>query len=298
MASPAMRFTKFVIGLRGKKEMRSAAAFCRHYQGRTYPRPWPVTLALKAACRMEKTRIHGHPVYTFFPRHQAPRAHILYTHGSAYVNALIRPHWSIVKQLVQAGRAAVTVPLYPLAPEHTFEDAYALLETVYQNLIAATPSAQVVLAGDSAGGGLALGQAVSYRDRGLPLPGRIILFAPWLDITLSNPDIPALERKDPMLARPGLIQAGRWWAETQDPAAPLLSPLFANLSGLPPIDLFQGTHDILLADARKLKNAVTAANGEIHFYEYPGAFHVFVGATFTPETRDVFGKIADVLCGL
>ena len=110
--------------------------------------------------------------------------HVLYTHGGAYVSPLSEPHWEIVGQLIEAGGAAVTVATYPLAPEHTHEAAYQLLERVYRGLLTRVPHERIVLCGDSAGGGLALGQALYYRDRSLPTAGHVVLLAPWLDATL------------------------------------------------------------------------------------------------------------------
>jgi len=96
-----------------------------------------------------------------------------------------------------------------------------------------------------------------------------------------------------MLRISAIQQYGRWWAGSADPRTPLLSPINADLRGLPPIQIYIGTDDILLPDARKLRERVVAAGGQIQFYEYPGAFHVFVGATFTPEARDAYRKIAE-----
>jgi len=211
------------------------------------------------------------------------------------VNPLVSAHWRIIRQLIEKTGAAVTVPVYPLAPEHNYRATYSLLEQVYREVLASTPAAQVVFCGDSAGGGLALGQALYYRDIGLPLPGRVVLFSPWLDITMCNPGAASGEKDDVMLALPGLIEAGQWWADGDDRRLPVLSPLFGDLSGLPPIDVFQGTHDLFIADSRLLAEKVGAAGGEIHLHEYEGAFHVFVRATFTPEARDAFEKVADAV---
>jgi epsilon-lactone hydrolase len=289
VASLSMRAVEVLLRIPGKRFMLSEAAFCARYDGRDYPKPAPMPRRLRDRYNVERRDLEGHPVFLVAPRGPKPRAHILYTHGGGYVDALLGAHWSIIARLAQ--HAIVTVPLYPLAPEHSYRAAYNLLERLYSNTIESVPAGQVALCGDSAGGGLALGQALHYRDRGLPLPGRLILFSPWLDLTMCNSDALALEDKDVMLARPGMIQAGLWWAGGEDRRSPLLSPIFGDLSGLPPIDVFQGTHDVLLADARKLKEAVVTAGGSISLHEYAGAFHVFVGATFTREARDAFGKI-------
>ncbi len=191
--------------------------------------------------------------------------------------------------------ASVTVPIYPLAPEHTYRAAFPELETVYRNVLRDHADEAIVLCGDSAGGGLALAQAHHYRDLGLRPPDRLVLFSPWLDITMSNPDAVAIEPHDALLGIPALVQCGRWWAGGDDPRSPLLSPIFGDLSGLPPIDVVHGTADLLIPDARKLKEKVSAAGGTIHLHEYPGAFHVFVSVPFLPEARDAFDHVAAVL---
>ena len=299
MPSFLMRTTSVLLRLlRGKKYQVSAAAFGARFEGRACPMPPPVPRVLKARCQVREREVAGRPVFTFHPKRSASRAHVIYTHGGAYVSTLLRIHWGVVRQLVERTGATVTVPLYPLAPEHAYPAAYAMLARVYQEVTASAPAAHVVLCGDSAGGGLALGQALHYRENGLPLPGRIILFSPWLDISLSNPDVPALEKVDVLLARPGLIQAGKWWSGGDDPRTPSLSPIFGDLSGLPPIDVFQGTHDIFYADARRLAAKVTGAGGTLNLHEYAGAFHAFVGATFTPEARDAFEKVGRAVAAL
>lgn len=292
--SLAMRGTKILLRLSGKK-LNDAEKMRSRYVGRTYPQPYPIPAALKKICDIHEERVDGQPVYTFVPKTGKSHTHIIYTHGGAYIKALRSAHWDIIRKLIEMTGSSVTVPIYPLAPEHIYKEAYAELEKVYLSVIAQMPAEYVILCGDSAGGGLALGQAMRYRDQGLPMPGRIILFFPWLDVTMSNPHARDVEKEDVMLAEPGLIIAGTWWAGGDDPRTPLISPLFGNLGHLPPIDVYQGTADILIADARKLKEEVEAAGGSIRLFEYPGAFHGFVAATFTPESRDAFSKIADTI---
>jgi epsilon-lactone hydrolase len=267
----------------------------RDYSRREYPVAAPMTRGVRRHCNVEEVIIQGRVVHTLRPKQQSSAWHVIYTHGGGFVNALIKPHWDIVQALVAATGATVTVPLYPLAPEHEYGEAFAFLEEVYRTVLAHVPSRNLILCGDSAGGNLAIAQTLHYRDRKLPLPAHVILFSPLADASASNPDMALLERVDVMLRLSAVQQWGKWWAGATDMRAPLLSPLYGDLRGLPPIQIYIGTDDILLPDARRLRDRVLSAGGQITFRETPGAIHVFVGAPFTPEAQTVFREIRKTL---
>jgi len=296
--SPSLAMKAFELFLRTQGKVFNAEGFPRYrtkIEQRSYPAPAPMPRKFSKLFRTQEQQVDGKPVFTIAPRHGEPAIHILYTHGGAYINALQWIHWEIIRKLVERLGARVTVPIYPLAPEHTYREAFAFLADVYRTVLQHAPDQPIVLCGDSAGGGFALAQAIHYRDLGLRLPDRLVLFSPWLDITMSNPDNALVEPRDIMLGTPGLLQCGQWWAGGDDPRSPLLSPLFGNLAGLPPMDVFMGTAELFVADGRKLKEKVSAIGGTVNLYEYPGAFHVFVGATITPESKDVFDRLVKTL---
>jgi acetyl esterase/lipase len=289
--SVAMRVATFALKA-GGKPLADTEATRKKFQSRTYPLPTPIPASLAKTVNVTEATIGGYNVFTLLPKTNASKRHVIYYHGGAYVNDVAGPHWDIVGALIDATGATVTVPIYPLAPEQSNRPAFAFLTDVYLNVLTKAAASDVVLAGDSAGGGLALGQAIEFRSQKLPMPGRIILFSPWLDLTHADAEARKLEHKDVMLAVDALRVCGAWWAGGDDPRLPRLSPLYADLEGLPPIELYQGTKDIFVVDARTFVRKVQAAGGSIHYGEYPGAFHVFVGATFTPEAKEVFGRIA------
>nr|WP_315479426.1 alpha/beta hydrolase [uncultured Rhodoferax sp.] len=270
----------------------------KKYTGRPTPVPARMTRSLQKLCEVQSRRIAGNTVYTLTPRKQSTSWHIVYTHGGAFVNPMQKAHWDIIEALIKNTGATVTVPLYPLAPEHQFMETFFYLERVYEDVLTHTPALKVVFCGDSAGGNLALSHAFHIRERKLPLPARIIMFSPWLDVMLANPDAKALEPKDIMLRVSNLQEMGKWWAKTADLRNPLISPINGDLRKLPPIDIYQGTEDILLADARRFRSLVTEAGGAVQMHETPGGFHVFMGATFTPEAQRVFQQIALDLSGM
>jgi len=229
------------------------------------------------------------------PKDADPVRDIVYLHGGSYANPLVSAHWTIVRELVTRADARVTVPLYGLAPEHTVADAFPFLDEVYQRVLEQADGAEVVLAGDSAGGGLALAFCLSLRDPmpelRRPMPGRLLLIAPWLDVTLSNPEVAHLASRDPMLSVPGLKAAGKLWAGGRGLDNPSVSPIFARLRGLPPTLVVQGGRDLTAADVRILHDRVTAGGGDIELVYSKDAFHVFVGVPFLPEARAAWDRV-------
>ena len=127
--------------------------------------------------------------------------------------------------------------------------------------------------GDSAGGGLALALAQSFRDEGHPQPARIVLISPWLDVTMTEPRLEHQDARDPYLGATGLAEAGRRYAGPLDESDPRVSPLNGSMEGLAPIAVFIGTRDVLLPDARRLRKAAAAADVPIDYHEHDGMIH-------------------------
>jgi monoterpene epsilon-lactone hydrolase len=256
----------------------------------------PVPRVLRRVAVVTESVVEGQRVVRITPRRGATGAHLLWTCGGAYVYPALRTHWAYLARLVRASGVTVTVPLYGLTPEHDVDDAVRLLDAVHDGLRAA--GADVVhLGGDSAGGALALAQAMRHRDTGRPAAASVLLVSPWLDATLSHPEVPWLADLDPMLGRDGLVAAGAWWAGARDRRDPLVSPLFGDLTGLPPVFAYQGDRDLLVADAKELARGVGRVGGRIQLRLYRGAFHVFVGAPWTREARRATAHLAGVLRG-
>jgi len=171
----------------------------------------------------------------------------------------------------------VLVPDYRLAPESPFPAAIDDAVAVYHWLVEqGCEPGRVVVSGDSAGGGIALALLITLRDRGLPLPAGAIGISPFVDLTLSSPSIDANEGKDPQVTRPFLASAVQHYlAGGEDPKTPLASPVFADLSGLPPILLQVGGDELLLDDSLRLAASAEGAGVDVTVERWDGLMHVW-----------------------
>lgn len=255
-----------------------------------------VPLALRRRCRVERGTVEGFPVITLTPRHPSG-AELMYLHGGAYVFPLRRPHWWIISAIIRRTGATVTVPLYGLAPQHSVAEALPFVDAVCDGIRRRSPGSPLFLAGDSAGGGLALAHLMDRRNRGTALPGAVFLFAPWVDCSMANPAIKGLQRHDPLLDVPGLRYAAGLWADGLPLDSWQVSPVNDTLDGLPPILLFQGGSDLLLPDSERFALKAAAAGTPVELQVVPDGFHVYAAAVFTPEAAAALDRIADVVKG-
>lgn len=203
-----------------------------------------------------------------------PDTVVLYLHGGAFVNEIQERHWNFAGRLADAG-VRVEVAIYPLLPRHTHRDAQRMVADLHQMLLTEFVAEKIVLAGDSSGGGLALAYAQSLIGKPFSMPGRLLLVSPWLDVTMTNPEIARIEPLDPWLSYVGLKYVGGLWAGGDDRRNPLVSPLYGPTVGLPPIDLHTGTTDLLYPDIAAFVERVTAAGGEIDASVVAGGYHDF-----------------------
>jgi acetyl esterase/lipase len=243
----------------------------------------PPTMLTRAACRVERTRVAGMTTWVARPRRTRPRARVVYVHGGGYIHPLTADYWRLVRALV-AAPADVVVPAYPLAPEADVEEVLPCLVQAVAELAEQDPRPPVILMGDSAGGALVLAMALCLRDRGGPMPERVVALSPWLDATLDAEAVRELEATDPMLAESGLRAAGRWWSGHRGPADPLVSPVRADLHGLPPLDVFIGARDILRPAVDDLAERARRADGDLFVHEVAAMFHVWMTRAI-PEGR-------------
>lgn len=230
---------------------------------------------LRRSLSVDCETIEGRPCWILRPKSGETRGAIVYLHGGSYVHEIVKQHWSLVGRIVEAAKCTAYVPIYGLAPEHDFREAYTFAMAVYRLATTTHDPSKVVLMGDSAGGGFALGLAMAAKKAGLASVARLVLLAPWLDLALENPDIAYVERIDPWLARRGLLVAAKAWANGADPKLPELSPIHGDVRGLPPMTIYAGTHDILWPDATRLAQRARQAGVAVDFVEAKGMMHVY-----------------------
>ena len=228
--------------------------------------------------KIEVTRsdIDGWPVYEVIPRlpeGEAANGHLIFLHGGGYVLDLLPMHWLFIAKVARDLRRTVTVPIYPLTPEHTYRDVYPLLLSVYRRVLDTHDAKSVAFMGESAGGGLALGLCHAARDAGLPQPRSIVLLSPWLHAGLPSPEVAEIAKIDPILSLDRMREAAEWYAGGDPLDNPLLSPSIGPLDGLPHIAVVTGTHDLLNPDARAFRRRTLAEGIEIGWYEQDGGIH-------------------------
>lgn len=236
----------------------------------------------------------GRPVHILSPKSGPSSTLVLFLHGGSYVINATRPHWRFLARLVEKTGCTVVAPDYPLAPEYGYSDAYVMIMGLYKELLGGMESRNVVLMGDSAGGGLALGMAQMIRDEKMPQPRTLIMLSPWLDVTMSNPYIQEIDPEDPFLNIQALIRAGAAWARGANPRKPLISPLYGSFDNLPPMHLFIGTKDVLAADCRRFRGFCIAAKADLSYYEFENMVHDWMLLDFK-EAKMAARQIASIV---
>lgn len=241
--------------------------------------------------------VEGRKVWTISPRQNPSDKVIFFFHGGAYVFNVYPQHWDLIDKLIEKTGATFVVHDYPLVPQHTHKEAYSHTTKTYDRILKKYPSKDLIFMGDSAGGGLALGFAQLLAKEGSRLPEQIILSAPWLDASLTNPDISAIDKDDKMLGVKGLRMAGKIYAGDLPVTDHRISPIQGDFKQLPKVSLFIGTHDLFWADAKKLKTRLAAEKVPFNYYEYPKMFHNWCIIVGMPESKNVITQMAGLVKG-
>ncbi|HEY2107371.1 MAG TPA: alpha/beta hydrolase [Candidatus Binataceae bacterium] len=221
------------------------------------------------------------------PGAAADRA-VLYLHGGGYVLGSVATHRDLIGRISRAAQARVLGLNYRLGPEHPFPAAVDDALAGYRFLLANQfkPS-RIVVAGDSAGGGLTVAALVAIRDAGLQLPAAGVCMSPWVDLEEKGESMTTRAKADPVVQREGLIGMAQAYLGGKDPRTPLASPLHADLKGLPPLLIQVGDAETLLDDSNRLAEKARDAKVQVKLEVWPEMIHVWqLFASFLPEGQE------------
>lgn len=231
---------------------------------------------------VEALALAGIPTRKLVPKNAHEARHVLYLHGGAYVEGSPKSHTALAGQVAHAAGATTWLIDYRLAPEHPYPAAVEDALAAYRALLdAGIAAGRLTIAGDSAGGGLALATTLAIREAGLPLPAALALLSPWTDLTLSGASMLDKIDQEPMLNVTWLDwAAGLYCGSAQEGPATLrtdpgVSPLFADFTGLPPMIVHAGSDEVLLDDATFLGKRAAHAGVDVTLKVYDGLWHVF-----------------------
>ncbi len=296
-AKPSMllRFLTWMIARQPAVFPQTAEATRELLETRSPPHDAPLPEKIERKYSAEHWEAAGQKCVTLHPKTGKGHQHILYFHGGGFAFPMFDMHWPFVARLVEVTGASVTVPLYNVIPEASYNDAETLADAAFAKIAEEWDPAQIIASGDSAGGHMAIALANRAKAAGTPQPGKLVLFSPWLDLTLSDEAARVVEPKDFMLSIEPIRVMGELWAGGRDPKSPECSPLYADMDGLPPTQIFQGRHDLFVVDCRNFMARAVEVNAPVSLYEYAGAPHVFMVIPGTRESKDVMNLVQDFL---
>lgn len=273
------------------KYFDSAEAARKHLQERSLVEDEPYKLPkLIYRTKAESRDMFGCQMLTFNDTDTAERT-VIYLHGGIYVNEIVIPHVTFCDKLAKKANACVYAPVYPLAPNHTYEETYEITEKLYRHLL--ETGKPITVMGDSAGGGLALAFCQYLAQIGLDQPDDLILISPWMDITMSG-EYSEVEF-DPIGGIEALRVMGSAWAGNLDLKDYKVSPMFGEVSGLSRITIFVGTHETLYADIIKFHERLIENGIEVELNVGEGMNHVYPVYPLVPESKEAFNHIVEVI---
>ena len=253
-------------------------------------------LPRRIAC--QPVSINGIPGEWIIPPNAASGV-MLYLHGGAYNLGSVNASRDLIARLSAATQCQTLAIDYRLAPEHPFPAALADATAVYRWLLTEGISPNCLfLAGDSAGGGLAVATLLALRDGEAPLPAGALCLSPWVDLALTGAAIRDKAAVDPILDVASLARYAAAYAATTALTSPYISPLYADLRGLPPLLIQAGSEEILLDDATRLAQKARRDGVAVTLHIWDGLFHVFPAVPFLPETRQALQEAARFVAGL
>lgn len=250
-------------------------------------------------CNIEQKKFMNKNVFILTPKNiEKTELTILYFHGGSYMAEIMKEHWNFLEKVINSTGATVILPDYPLAPKHNYKDVFDMVVPLYNEIVSKINLENLVVMGDSAGGGLALAleekivadtkslstqndsEEINQSEIGMnqdyKLPAKTILISPWLDVRLENPKINEVKKLDKDLNKDTLKLAGIAYAGEDGLNSYLVNPIDGDLSKLKNITIFTGTYDILNPDVHILVQKAEEQGISINIKEYEGASHIWI----------------------
>jgi len=226
--------------------------------------------------RVDVDELNGLHVEWLTPKDCMDGKLLLYLHGGAYIVGGCDMHRQMVSHIARAGRIRALLPEYRLAPEHRFPAAVDDAVSTYRSLLdMGIKPEDIIIGGDSAGGGLTVGSLLTLRDAGDPMPAAVVLLSPFLDATGSGESMQTRKDRDPLFYPEGMPFVVDQYCEPHQRRFPQISPVFADVEGLPPMFIQVGDDEILLSDSERLADQCVAAGIEVELQVWPEMWHVF-----------------------
>ena len=284
-----------------------------YLRSRFKPRPGAVIRVAEARARMARLdrwqmplpqgvqlqAVPGQPEKGLCPAEwlsvKAPERTVLYFHGGGYFFCNLQTHRPVVASLSKRAQARVVSIDYRLAPEHPCPAAVDDALTWYREVLRDTPASQLVLAGDSAGGGLVLACLQAAQQQGLPMPAGAVLFSPWVDLAAAGESIQSQAEADVMFTPESLKNAAQFYLNGREATDPVASPLYGDLQGLPPLLIFASRQEILLSDAQRLHDKALAAGVNSQLILETDMPHVWPIMVMLPEAKVSLRQVAAFL---
>ena len=227
-------------------------------------------------CNLETEEFIGRKVFIITPKNeQKSEKVILYLHGGSYVAETSSNHWKFLEKLVKDTNATIILPDYPLTPKYTYKDVFTMITPLYKEIIEEVSTDNLILMGDSAGGGMSLALLERLSEENVEMPYKTILISPWLDVRLENPEIDNVQKYDKDLNKESLKIAGIAYAGKDGIDSYLVNPIDGDLSKLKNITIFTGTYDILNPDVHVLDEKAKKVNVSLEIKEYEGTGHIW-----------------------
>lgn len=253
----------------------------------------PLLMALPAGCVADALEIAGRPALWLAHSDRCDARVVLYLHGGGYVIGSNQTHLNLAGRLSRATRAQVLMLDYRLAPEHPYPAAIDDAMAAYQYLLdQRVRPEQIILAGDSAGGGLALATSMRIRDEQLPQPAGVVCLSPWLDVTCNLAAQHQTMVCDPLISADRIQLFAQQYAAGHDLCHPGISPFYGELRGLSPVLIQVGGDELLVGECRLFAERAAAEGAAVHLEIWPEMFHVWhFAAAILPEARQALHRI-------